>query len=150
MIILIWYRAQSVSTDLSLYGQASVSELNTKVASARSAGGNDDVLRQLFNSLPGNTGGQLSREMNDVQNIRAGPGGMDPDSMTPQQLHDTLWKVGISDQFLAFRRLLIDLPFLQVLSFRDNVSKTIENTLERIPGLVSVALPKRLVIVQRS
>ena len=108
MIILIWYRAQSVSTDLSLYGQASVSELNTKVASARSAGGNDDVLRQLFNSLPGNTGGQLSREMNDVQNIRAGPGGMDPDSMTPQQLHDTLWKVSISDEFMVFGHLLID------------------------------------------
>lgn len=98
--------------------KASVSELNTKVASARSASGNDDVLRQLFTSLPGSTGGQLSREMNDVQNIRAGPGGMDPETMTPQQLHDTLWKV---------------------LAFRDNVSKTIENTLERIPGLVSFA-----------
>ena len=118
--MLIWYLAQSASTDLSLYGQASVSELNTKVASARSAGGNDDVLRQLFTSLPGNTGGQLSREMNDVQNIRAGPGGMDPDSMTPQQLHDTLWKVGISDQFLAFRRLLIDLH----LSYRSCLSET--------------------------
>jgi hypothetical protein len=57
--------------------------------------------------------------MDDVQNIRAGPGGgMDPDMMTPQQLHDTLWKV---------------------LSFRDNVSKKIENTLEKIPGLVSSA-----------
>ncbi|KAH8080941.1 heterokaryon incompatibility protein HET-C [Filobasidium floriforme] len=96
---------------------ASVSELNTKVASARSASGNDDVLRQLFTSLPGSAGGQLSREMSDVQNIRSGPGAMDPEMMTPQQLHDTLWKV---------------------LSFRDSVSKTIENTLEKIPGLGSL------------
>ena len=58
--------------------------------------------------------------MDDVQNIRSGPGGgMDPEMMTPQQLHDTLWKV---------------------LSFRDNVSKKIENTLEKIPGLVSSAV----------
>ena len=94
-----------------------MSELNTKVAESRSAQGNNDVLRQLFSSLPGSTGGELSREMDDVQNIRAGPGGgLDPEMMTPQQLHDTLWKV---------------------LSFRDNVSKKIENTLEKIPGLVS-------------
>jgi hypothetical protein len=97
---------------------ASVSDLNTKVASARSAGNNNnDILRQLFTSLPGSTGGDLSREMNEVEGMRGGPGGMDPDMMTPQQLHDTLWKI---------------------MSFRDSVSKKIENTLERIPGLGSL------------
>lgn len=83
-----------------------MSELNTKVASARSASGNDDVLRQLFTSLPGSAGGQLSREMSDVQNIRSGPGAMDPDMMTPQQLHDTLWKVGDFGDALSWYRSL--------------------------------------------
>jgi hypothetical protein len=80
-------------------------------------GGNpDDVLRDLLFKLPGGAGGEMTREMDGIERIRAGPsqGGKRPEDMSPQELHAVLW---------------------QVLSFRDSVVKKIEKTIEKIPGL---------------
>lgn len=90
--------------------QASVSDLSKTMANARSIGegqtNSANTLRQLFFDLPGGGGGDLSRDLDDVQNMRAGqPGGLDPSQMSPQELHAVLWKV---------------------LSFRDGVMKKIE------------------------
>ncbi|KAJ3775032.1 heterokaryon incompatibility protein Het-C-domain-containing protein [Lentinula raphanica] len=105
--------------------QASVTDLNKAFDNARATqqrsgpGGASDpanVLRDLFFSLPGGTGSEMSREMDSVQRIRAGPqqGGKRPEEMNPQELHAVLW---------------------QVLTFRDSVAKKIEKTIEKIPGL---------------
>jgi hypothetical protein len=82
-----------------------------------SAGSNPgDVLRDLLFKLPGGTGGEMTREMDGIERIRAGPsqGGKRPEDMNPQEIHAVLW---------------------QVLSFRDSVVKKIEKTIEKIPGL---------------
>lgn len=96
--------------------EASVSELTKSMNNARSVSdgqsASSNALRQLFFDLPGGVGGDLSRDMDDVNNIRASA--QDPSTMSPQELHRVLW---------------------QILSFRDKVSKRIENTLEKIPGL---------------
>jgi hypothetical protein len=64
------------------------------------------ALRQLFFDLPGGAGNDLSRDMDDISNMRAGqPGGLDPSQMSPQELHATIWKI---------------------LAFRDSVMKKIE------------------------
>ncbi|BGP16034.1 hypothetical protein JCM10213v2_004028 [Rhodosporidiobolus nylandii] len=103
--------------------EASVSDLQKAMDGARSTdrgigGGSStsDTLRKLLFDLPGTGGSQLSREMGDIEQIRtrAQQGGMN--EMSPQELHRVLW---------------------QVLTFRDNVVKGIENTIERI-GLASV------------
>jgi hypothetical protein len=67
-------------------------------------GGSDgagDVLRNLLFNLPGVSSGEMSREIDGIERIRAGPqqGGKNPEDMSPQELHAVLW---------------------QVLSFRDN------------------------------
>lgn len=56
-------------------------------------------LRELFFQLPGGNGNEVSREMDSVERIRAGPtsGGKSPEEMSPQELHAVLWQV------LAFR-----------------------------------------------
>jgi hypothetical protein len=80
-------------------------------------GGNPgDALRDLLFKLPGGTGGEMTREMEGIERIRAGPsqGGKKPEDMSPQELHAVLW---------------------QVLSFRDSVVKKISITIEKIPGL---------------
>ncbi|WWC61274.1 uncharacterized protein I303_103855 [Kwoniella dejecticola CBS 10117] len=99
--------------------QQSVSDLTKQMSNARSISegqsNSADTLRQLFFSIPGGEGSEMTREMDGIQNMRAGqPGGLDPSQMSPQELHDTLWKI---------------------LSFRDSVMKRIENTIDRIPGL---------------
>ncbi|WWC69599.1 uncharacterized protein I206_103542 [Kwoniella pini CBS 10737] len=99
--------------------QQSVSDLTKQMSNARSISegqsNSADTLRQLFFSIPGGEGSEMTREMDGIQNMRAGqPGGIDPSQMSPQELHDTLWKI---------------------LSFRDSVMKRIENTIDRIPGL---------------
>ncbi|KAF8586868.1 Het-C-domain-containing protein [Ramaria rubella] len=99
---------------------ASVSDLNKEISKARSksVSGPDSssVLRDLFLKLPGGAGGDMTRDMESVERIRAGPsaGGKRPEDMSPQELHAVLW---------------------QVLSFRDSVVKKIEKTIEKIPGL---------------
>lgn len=96
-------------------------ELNNATAKSRSMGsGNSspaDVLRDLLFKLPGGDGGEMSREMDSVERIRAGPsqpGAKRPEDMSPQEIHAVLW---------------------QVLTFRDSVVKKIEKTIEKIPGL---------------
>lgn len=60
-------------------------------------GGNDvaSTLRGMFTSLPGGAGGDLSRDMDSIERIRAGPaaGGKRPEDMSPQELHAVLWQV---------------------------------------------------------
>jgi hypothetical protein len=80
--------------------QASVSDLNKELSSARSKsnrGGPDSssVLRDLLFKLPGGAGGEMSRDMEGVERIRAGPsaGGKRPEDMNPQELHAVLWQV---------------------------------------------------------
>jgi hypothetical protein len=101
--------------------EASVSELTKTMDNARSISdaqsASSTALRNLFFDLPGGVGDDLSRDMDDVNNIRAAAQAQDPSTMSPQDLHRTLW---------------------QILSFRDKVSKKIENTLEKIPGLNSL------------
>ncbi|KAJ6595877.1 heterokaryon incompatibility protein HET-C [Mycena vulgaris] len=104
--------------------QASVSDLNKELDKARSAsttrggpGSNPStVLRDLLFKLPGGSGSEMSREMEGIERIRAGPsqGGKRPEDMSPQELHAALW---------------------QILSFRDSVVKKISKTIEKIPGL---------------
>jgi Heterokaryon incompatibility protein Het-C len=108
--------------------EASVSDLNKEIDKARSkhesqtrsGGGGScdpaDTLRVLFASIPGGDGQELSRELDNVQQIRAGTatGGKTPEQMSPKELHATLWSV---------------------LVFRDSVAKKISKTIEKIPGL---------------
>lgn len=101
--------------------EASVSDLNKQLEGARAksvsrGGGPENTLRSLFSSMPGGSGGELSREMESVERIRAGPsqGGKRPEDMSPQELHAVIW---------------------QVLTFRDSIVKKIEKTIEKIPGL---------------
>ncbi|KAF5357198.1 hypothetical protein D9756_006590 [Leucocoprinus leucothites] len=108
--------------------EASVSDLNRELDKARSKslqstrgpGGGpadpSDVLRELFTSVPGGFGGDMSRDMDNIERIRAGPaaGGKRPEDMSPQELHSVLW---------------------QILTFRDSVVKKISKTIEKIPGL---------------
>lgn len=85
-----------------------MSDLSRTMANARSTSegqaNSSNTLRQLFFDLPGGAGGDLSRDMDDINNIRAGAG-TDPSQMSPQELHATIWKI---------------------LSFRDSVMKKIE------------------------
>ncbi|PPQ80232.1 hypothetical protein CVT26_012030 [Gymnopilus dilepis] len=115
---------------------ASVTDLNRELDKARSKsatatrGGPGsgaplnpaDALRDLFFTIPGGSGTEMSRDLEQIERIRAGPaggpgapgGGKNPDEMSPQELHAVLW---------------------QVLTFRDSVVKKIEKTIEKIPGL---------------
>lgn len=97
---------------------ASVSDLNKEMEKARNAPQDRgiDSIRDMLFQIPGGDGQNLSREMEGVNNLRAGGMGKDPMDMSPQELHAVLW---------------------QVLSFRDNVAKTIERTMEK----VSLAIP---------
>ncbi|KAF7351244.1 hypothetical protein MSAN_01555900 [Mycena sanguinolenta] len=107
--------------------QASVSDLNKELDKARSTStrsgpGSTDpasVLRDFFFKLPGGTGLEMSREVDSIERIRAGPsqGGKRPEEMTPQELHGVLW---------------------QVLSFRDRVMKKISHWIEAVPMLNSL------------
>ncbi|KAH8926115.1 Het-C-domain-containing protein [Atractiella rhizophila] len=99
--------------------EASVSDLNKAIDNAHNTtdrGGGGDTLRNLIFSLPGGIGNdpELSRGMAECEGIRSRAANIDPSQMSPQDLHATLWKV---------------------LTFRDNVVKSIENTIEKIPGL---------------
>ena len=65
--------------------EASVSDLNAKVNSSRGDPSAQN-LRTLLGQIPGGGGSELSREMDDVDRMRAGPGGNDPSMMSPQEL----------------------------------------------------------------
>lgn len=100
--------------------EASVSDLNKELdkahSKARSQGGDNNstnVLRSLFASMPGGAGDDMVRDMDRMDQIRAGPaaGGKRPEDMSPQELHATLW---------------------QILSFRDSVVKKIEKVIREL------------------
>ncbi|GAA5987987.1 hypothetical protein JCM5350_007849 [Sporobolomyces pararoseus] len=97
---------------------ASVSDLSKAMdgAKTRSMDGSQSTLAKLLFDLPGGTGSNLSREMQGVEDIRTRASNGQMDNMSPQELHAVLWKV---------------------LTFRDNVVKGLENTIEKI-GLASV------------
>ena len=79
--------------------QASVSDLNKEIDSAQTKSSNGQhslsILRGLLLKLPGGTGGELTREMEGVEKIRAGSsgGGKRPEDMTPQEIYAVLWQV---------------------------------------------------------
>ena len=52
-------------------------------------------LRSLLSALPGGSDGEMERDMESVERIRAGPaqGGKKPEEMSPQELHAVLWQV---------------------------------------------------------
>lgn len=97
---------------------ASVSDLDKEIEKAKNkpADRGIDGIRDMLFQLPGGEGNNLSRDMDDINNMRAA-GTSDPMNMSPQELHAVLWKI---------------------LKFRDDVSKAITNTIERIPGLGSL------------
>jgi Heterokaryon incompatibility protein Het-C len=107
-----------------IQSESCVTDLNKELDNASdrsrgapgSSGNPGDALRELLFKIPGNGGGDMSREMDGIERIQTDPsqGGKKPEDMTPQELHAILW---------------------QVLSFRDSVVKNISNTIEKIPGL---------------
>ncbi|PFH49561.1 hypothetical protein AMATHDRAFT_62868 [Amanita thiersii Skay4041] len=105
--------------------EASVTDLNREFEKARDhtqgtrgkPGSNPvETLRSLVSSIPGEDGNEMSREMGNIERLRAGPaqGSKRPEEMTPREIHDALW---------------------DVLIFRDSVVKKISKTIEKIPGL---------------
>lgn len=81
--------------------EASVSDLAKAMDGARSTDrGATDSIRDMLFQLPGESGGNLSREMQGVEDIRSRAASGNPNDMSPQELHAALW---------------------QVLTFRDNV-----------------------------
>ncbi|GMK57922.1 hypothetical protein CspeluHIS016_0407560 [Cutaneotrichosporon spelunceum] len=95
---------------------SAVSDLSKSFSDSRSIqdgqGASAQSLRQMFVHMPGQDTEHLSREMDNLQNLRATT--PDPSTMSPQELYKVLW---------------------QALTFRDKVMKSIENTMDKIPGL---------------
>ena len=85
----------------SIQSQVSVSDLNSELEKARAkSGGTRDgsssTLRSLLISIPGGNDGEMQRQMDSIDRIRAGPnqpGGKRPEDMSPQELHSVLWQV---------------------------------------------------------
>ena len=78
-----------------------------------------DQLRELLFNLPGGSGSEMARDMDNTERIRASPemGGKPPDQLSPQELHSVLWQVlswrdsgtyrfGSSNSILVFIHLL--------------------------------------------
>ena len=62
---------------------------------SRDGGSSANTLRSLMSALPGGNDGEMERQMESVERIRAGPsqGGKRPEDMSPQELHAVLWQV---------------------------------------------------------
>ncbi|KAK0533435.1 hypothetical protein OC842_002976 [Tilletia horrida] len=104
--------------------EASVSDLTKAVNNARSqqggsrgigegGGGAIGNLMGLLNKVPGGPDGSVSRDIEDLS--RAPAGGVD--NMSPEEMYQNLWRI---------------------LSLRDRIMKSIEQTIEKIPGLGSL------------
>ncbi|KAN0064810.1 hypothetical protein ACQY0O_001867 [Thecaphora frezii] len=98
--------------------EASISDLNKAIDDARSksTGNNRSPLQDLLGSLtkiPGGGGESFTR---DLEDISRGPA-EDPSQMSPKELYKNLWKI---------------------LTLRDRIAKSIEVTIEKIPGLSSL------------
>jgi hypothetical protein len=75
-----------------------------------------NTLRTLFSSLPGGAGGDMSRDMDDIGNMRAGqPGGIDPSQMSAQELHANIWKI-LSFRDSVMKKIEVSLPFGHVIA----------------------------------
>ncbi|WOO81062.1 uncharacterized protein LOC62_03G004590 [Vanrija pseudolonga] len=100
--------------------QASVSDLVSKISHAKTVeevqSSSANRLRTMFFDLPGSDGQELNAEMERVQNRAAGAQS-GAEQLSPQDLYKVLW---------------------QILSFRDSVMKSVERTIDRIPGLSSL------------
>ena len=72
---------------------------------------NNSILRDLFFQMPGVGSSDMAREMDGIERLsrsgQPGQGGKKPEDMTPEELHAVLW---------------------QILTFRDNIMRTIETT----------------------
>lgn len=112
--------------------QASISDLSKSMDASRSGPGDTTGvggLISIFKMLPGNEGDSLTRDMNDIQNMRSAPGGMDPQQMSPQELHAQIWKV------LTFRDAVmkrIDVSFIEI---EKRAKADQQNFIDRVPGL---------------
>lgn len=87
--------------------EASVTDLNKEMDKARSKAMSNtrgpggapsdpgDVLRDLFFTLPGGDSHEMSRDLDNINRIRAGPaqGGKRPEDMSPKELHSVLWQI---------------------------------------------------------
>jgi Heterokaryon incompatibility protein Het-C len=134
--------------------QASVSDLNKELSSARSKSSNgadsSSMLRGLLLKLPSGAGGEITREMEGVERIRAGPsgGGKRPEDMSPQEMHAVLWQVlSFRDSGeCSFDRQIIKSDYFSVVKKIEMTIGTHYNTMsafsvlicyiiEKIPGL---------------
>ncbi|KAJ3563144.1 hypothetical protein NP233_g9128 [Leucocoprinus birnbaumii] len=88
------------------------------------------ILRDLFGSVPGGMGGDMSRDLDNIDRIRAGPaaGGKRPEDMSPQELHSVLWQV------LTFRDSVFVLTTLE--PFLKPIMKTATTGLGTVSGEV--------------
>ncbi|KAJ1029194.1 hypothetical protein NDA18_002822 [Ustilago nuda] len=98
--------------------EASISDLNKAMddAKKKSSGTNRSPIQDLLGMLakiPGGGGDNASRDLEDVSR---GPVS-NPADMSPQEMHANLWKI---------------------LELRDRIVKSIEGTIEKIPGLSSL------------
>lgn len=83
----------------------------------------DAVMGLIFKIPGGGGGGDLSRDMQGIESVRAasqpGGGGKRPEDMSAQELHAVLW---------------------QVLSARDSIMKSISGTIGELYNFSIVAL----------
>ncbi len=118
-----------------LQSQASVTDLNAELEKARAKAGNSrdgssSTLRSLLTNIPGGDSGEVSREMDSMDRIRAGanqPGGKRPEDMTPQELHSVLWQVLTFRDSSKYMRVRCAICLLTV--YRFTVVKNINNTI---------------------
>lgn len=100
--------------------QSSLTELNNQMETAnqkQSSGvGSIGNIKALTSAIPGvgGSGGEMDRDLDNMQRSRAGATGKDPNQMSPQEVRSAIWPV---------------------LVFRDNLVLKIETVIEKIPGL---------------
>lgn len=81
-----------------------MTDLNAELNKARAKSGPEgsgaispsDVLRDLLFKIPGGDRGEMQRELDSVNRIRAEPnqpGARRPEDMSPQEIHAVLWQV---------------------------------------------------------
>jgi hypothetical protein len=76
-------------------------------------------------SIPGGAGSEFSRDLDNMERIRAGPaaGGKNPEDMSPQELHAVLWQVltfrDSGAYMRIFRQGIVGLLFLSVSNEED-------------------------------
>ena len=101
--------------------QSSVTDINSELAKARSKSMSQtrgpggpaisptDALRDILSSVPGGAGSEFSRDLDNIERIRAGPaaGGKKPEEMSPQELHAVLWQVLTFRDSGAYIRILL-------------------------------------------